>query len=240
MKTVYILWQDKSHSGRMWHAVAKLVQTDSDSYLLNYTKGAKNPRFQPFPRMGDMSKQYKSDELFTFLKNRIPPASRPEHESLFEWCNLGTKSSYLELLAVSGGEKVTDNYRIISLPENKDGKYINTFFVSGVRYLNSEEKSEIENFKSDQLIEYKFEDNNINDSQAILLFDKIKNSKIGYYPRYLTDDLRKLHALNSEVKIQIVKVNTDAPEQFRLLCKTVSKWPSNFKSCDNIEYQDFK
>lgn len=240
MKTVYILWQDKTHAGRMWHAVAKLVQNGSGTYLLNYTEGAKNPRFQPFPRMSDKSKKYESKELFSFLKNRIPPASRPEHEALFEWCNLTSESSYLDLLSVSGGEKVTDNYRVIGVPENKAGKYFNTFFVSGIRHLDDNQKVFINSLRENQEITYKFEDGNTNDPQAILLFGKENKNFIGYCPRYLTNDLRKLHFFNSDIQIQVIKVNSDAPEQFRLLCRTIAKWPPSFIACDNIEYSNYK
>lgn len=239
MKTVFILWQDTSHSGRMWHAVAKLTQTESGTYLLNYTEGAKNPRFQPFPRMIDKSKTYESNELFGFLKNRIPPASRPEHEALFDWCNLTSESSYLDLLAISGGEKATDNYRVISVPKQQDGYYLNTFFVSGIRYLNKEEKKKIQSLRENQVIGYELEDRNINDPHAIILFENGSQSTVGYYPRYLTDDLRKLHSLHSSVEIHVVKVNLEAPEQFRLLCRTTAKWPKYFQTCNQHEFQDY-
>ncbi|MDA0697378.1 MAG: hypothetical protein O2793_13330 [Proteobacteria bacterium] len=239
MKTVYILWQDKTQAGRMWHAVAKLTQTESGSYLFNYTEGAKNPRFQPFPRMNDKSKKYESSELFGFLKNRIPPASRPEHEALFDWCNLTSESSYLDLLAISGGEKATDSYRVFSVPEQQNGFYFNTFFVSGIRHLDKVQKSKIQMLQENQTIAYELEDLNINDPHAILLFEKETRTTIGYYPRYLTDDLRKLHSLHSSVEIKVVKVNLDAPEQFRLLCRTKAKWPKYFQTCNHHEFQDY-
>lgn len=240
MKSVYILWQDKSHSGRMWHPVAKLVQSESGTYSLTYTQGAKNPRFQPFSRMTDKNKVYESSELFAFLKNRIPPSSRSEHEELFEWCNLDQSENYLDLLSVSGGEKVTDNYRVISLPERKDNQYINTFFVSGIRYLSDAEKRIVEAFPHNHQLNYEFEDNNVNDPQAILLLDKDQDLVIGYYPKYLTSDLRKLDKLASgSIKIEVVKVNKNAPEQFKLLCRTTSNWPLNFNPCDNVDFQDY-
>ncbi|MDQ8951927.1 hypothetical protein RFH42_03030 [Acinetobacter rudis] len=239
MKTVYILWQDSSYSGRMWHTVAKINLTNSGTYLLNYTIGAKNPRFQPFVKMADKSKKYESNELFNFLKNRIPPESRPEHEALFQWCDLDTQSNYLELLAISGGEKATDNYRVISLPENSNGQYISTFFVSGIRYLSDEQKNKIAQLKDGYQIDYKFEDDNVNDPHAVLLLENSEHTMIGYYPRYLTEDLRNLNKCGVDIKIQIIKVNVDAPEQFRLLCRTIAEWPKNFQSCNNEEFQDF-
>lgn len=241
MKSVYILWQDKSHSGRMWHPVAKLIQCESGAYSLTYTQGAKNPRFQPFSRMSDKNKAYSSDELFAFLKNRIPPSSRPEHEDLFRWCDLESSANYLDLLSVSGGEKVTDNYRVISLPERKNNQYINTFFVSGIRYLSDDQKKIIEAFPHNHQLDYKFEDDNINDPQAVLLLDKDQELKIGYYPKYLTNDLRKLDRLAAEsIKIEVVRVNETAPEQFKLLCRTISDWPLHFSPCDDLDFQDYK
>lgn len=240
MKTVYILWQDTSYSGRMWHSVAKIRLTNSDTYLLNYTEGAKNPRFQPFIKMSDKSKTYESNELFNFLKNRIPPASRPEHEALFQWCDLDPQSNYLELLSISGGEKATDNYRVVSLPENSNGKYTSTFFVSGIRYLSEKQKYRISQLKEGYQIDYQFEDSNINDPQAVLLLEHLDHTMIGYYPRYLTEDLRNLSMHGAKIKIQVVKLNLDAPEQFRMLCRTTADWPNNFQSCNNLEFQDFK
>lgn len=241
MKSVYILWQDKTHSGRMWHPVAKLIQSDSGIYSLTYTQGAKNPRFQPFSRMIDKSKTYQSNELFAFLKNRIPPSSRPEHEELFEWCNLDPTANYLDLLSVSGGEKVTDNYRVISLPQQMNNQYISTFFVSGIRYLSDEQKRVVEDFPPNYQLEYRFENDNINDSQAVLLLDKGKDFKIGYYPKYLTSDLRKLDSLTpNSIRVEVLKVNKTAPEQFKLLCRTVSDWPIGFHPCDEIEFQEYK
>lgn len=239
MKTVYILWQDTSYSGRMWHAVAKINLTNSDTYVLNYTEGAKNPRFQPFIKMADKSKKYESNELFNFLKNRIPPESRPEHEALFQWCDLDIKANYLELLAISGGEKATDNYRVVSLPENINDQYTSTFFVSGIRHLSDDQKTKIAQLKEGYQIDYKFENDNVNDPQAVLLLEQLDNIMIGYYPRYLTEDLRNLNALGANIKIKIVKVNIDAPEQFRLLCRTIACWPKDFKSCNNLEFHDY-
>ncbi|WP_139851489.1 hypothetical protein [Acinetobacter pullicarnis] len=239
MNTVFILWQDKSHSGRMWHAVAKIIYDLSSGYILSYTKGASNSRFHGFPNMVDKTQSYSSRELFSFLKNRIPPSSRPEHEALYEWCNLETSANYLELLAASGGEKATDSYRVISLPQNENGSYLNTFFVSGIRYLDESQKLYISSLKAGHLIDYVFEDNNINDPLAVLLLDHVQKTNLGYYPRYLTDDLRNLNDLKANVQIQVVKVNQDAPEQFRMLCKTTSSWPTDFKSCDNDEFRDY-
>jgi len=240
MKSVYILWQDKSYSGRMWHPVAKLVQSEAGTYSLTYTNGARNPRFQPFPSMADKTQTYHSTELFAFLKNRIPPSSRPEHEELFKWCDLDPSENYLELLSVSGGEKVTDNYRVIGLPQKIDGQYINTFFVSGIRYLTEEQKRIVETFPPKYQLDYKFEDSNINDPHAVLLVDKIKKFNIGYYPKYLTSDLRRLDASNaSSIKIEVVKVNKTAPEQFKLLCRTVSDWPAGFNPCDGNDFHNY-
>lgn len=239
MNTVFVLWQDKSHRGRMWHAVAKIVYDLSSGYTLSYTKGADNPRFHGFPNMNNKNLAYNSRELFSFLKNRIPPSSRPEHEALYDWCNLESSAGYLELLAASGGEKATDSYRVISLPKNEDGNYYNTFFVSGIRYLDDISKNYISTLEAGHSIGYAFEDDNINDPLAVLLLDLEKETSLGYYPRYLTEDLRKLNELQANIKIQVVKINSHAPEQFRMLCQTSSNWPNKFKSCDNDEFRDY-
>lgn len=227
----------------MWHPVAKLTTMDDDSYKLNYTNGAKHPRFVAFPRMTDLDKEYKSNTLFPFFKNRIMPERRPEYSSMLEWTGLENEDfDPLSLLAISGGARKTDNFRIISIPENQNGTYEFKFFVSGVRYLDLIEKSVIENLLPGQGLGYAHDDENKNDGDAIILLNKKNSIKIGYYPRYLNKDFRKLENLNlftSKISIFVVKVNIAAPEQYRLLCKMTTSWPDGFEPFRSLEYFDY-
>lgn len=227
----------------MWHPVAKLTTMDDGSYKLNYTNGAKHKRFVAFPRMADLDKEYISNVLFPFFKNRIMPERRPEYSSMLEWTDLDNDDfDPLTLLAISGGVRKTDNFRIISIPENKNGSYDFKFFVSGVRYLTDIEKNTIYNLSPGQELTYTHDDHNKNDGDAIILLNKNDFIKIGYYPRYLNKDFRKLESFNgntSKINISVVRVNNSAPEQYRLLCKMTTCWPDDFEPFRSLEYFDY-
>ena len=239
MKSVFVMWQDLAGT-RMWHPVAKLTQESENSYIFTYTKGASHKSFPSFPNMEKKEKAYKSDQLFTFFKNRLMPESRPEHDSMFEWSGLTASSKdYLELLAISGGEKKTDHFRIINIPQNKDGFYRVKFFVSSINYLNSDEKANLNNLKESDKLDFSFDEENNVDCDATILLKEL-NQKIGYLPHYLCKDLKKLLQLNSKenLSIQVLKVNLDAPAQYKVLCELVTPWVNGFKPFDNVEFED--
>lgn len=240
MKSVFVMWQDLAGT-RMWHPVAKLTQESEHSYIFTYTKGANHQSFSSFPNMEDKDKAYTSDQLFTFFKNRLMPESRPEHDSMFEWSGLTASSkNYIELLAISGGEKKTDHFRIVNIPKNQDGYYRVKFFVSSINYLNEEEKKHLNTLKEDESLDFLFDATNSVDCNATILLQDCEK-KIGYLPHYLCKDLKSLLVLNSResISIRVVKLNWDAPAQYRVLCELVAPWAENFKPFNDLEFENF-
>jgi hypothetical protein len=218
MNSIYILWQE--HSTRMWYPVAKLTRTDG-LYRLNYTKGASNANdFVPFPNMKELNQVYESKDLFPFFNNRILPQSRPEFSKIANWLNIN-KDNFdpLDYLAITGGKRKTDNYKILKLPEFIDGKYKFTFLVSGIQYVNEKSKKVISELSQESELFYLYETENPYDNNAIALYEKKSNTFIGYCPRYLVGDFKKLLDLNEteDVSFKISKINLDAPASYRLL-----------------------
>lgn len=230
MKSVFVLWQDTADT-RMWYPVAKLTQKSELEYIFNYTKGAEHKNFTYFPSMENKDKQYKSEKLFTFFKNRLIPESRPEHDSMFEWSGLSPDSKdYLELLAISGGEKKTDHFRIVDIPKRHNNYYCVKFFISSINYLTVDEKESLKLICAGDELNYQFDNSNGMDSDATILL-KDQKIKVGYLPHYLCRDLKKLLSFdnNQTVEFSVVKVNHDAPSQFRILCEMKTLWPEGFE-----------
>ncbi|MEN0628322.1 HIRAN domain-containing protein [Phytobacter ursingii] len=242
MKSVYVVWQDIQD--RMWHPVARLTVMDDGGFKLNYTNGAKHPNFVPFPRMNDMSQTYYSNDLFPFFKNRIISERRPEFYDMLKWTNIDiSEYNPLELLSVSGGVRKTDNFRIVSIPENVDGYYKIKFFVSSIRYISDKNKAYLEFLKEGDELIFSFEDENPSDQDAVRLIDSTREYHIGYYPRYLCRDFRKLVSFNINSKdshIKVLRNNNKAPEQYRLLCEFSTRWPDGFIPFMSLEYFDYK
>lgn len=241
MKSVYVMWQDSTDS-RMWHPVAKLTQQDKSKFVLNYTKGANHSNFSFFPSMLDTTQNYVSDRLFSFFRNRLIPESRPEHDSMFEWSNLSVDSKdYLELLAISGGERKTDHFRIVNVPKNEDGFYRIKFFISSINYLSDDEKLNVKLLQVNDFLKYQFDTNNQIDSNATILL-KDEDKRVGYLPHYLCKDLKNLSNFvrDSDIEISVLKVNPDAPSQFKILCELKAPWPEGFEAFNDDEYEAYQ
>lgn len=236
MKSVFVIWKD-SEDG-MWHPVAKLSRL-ATGYRFNYTRGANNNNFIPFPRMESLSGVYHSASLFSFFTNRLIPVNRPEFKKMLEWSAIDLESyDELDLLGVSGGARKTDEFRIISEPEvTSDNEYKIRFFISGVRYLEERNIARFNLLEAGEELKLVFENDNQYDSKAVLV-STIDDISIGYCPKYFNCDIRSLldePQLDSH-SLKIVKINHDAPSQFKVLCEFVTKWPKGFIPLVSEEY----
>lgn len=240
MSSLYVIWQDPQPQSRMWIPVAKLEHKDN-LFILSYTQGANHKNFSGLPRMQNKDKKYSSEEIFPFLSNRVLSARRPEYYSMLEWIDMNNEDFDLfRFLGVTSGAKKTDNFRVILVPErNGSNVYSFNFFVSGHRYMEPVQDESLM-LTSGERIDYEFEMDNSHDNLAVALYHKER--KIGYFPKYLNEDIRVLtDILNSENKplpqIKLIKFNADAPEQYKILCEFKSVWPDNFKPFSSQDYQ---
>lgn len=236
MKSVFVIWKDLQDG--MWHPVAKLAHLE-DGYRFNYTKGANHKNFEPLPRMSNVTKVYRSATLFSFFTNRLISTNRPEFKKMLEWSDLDVNNyDELDLLAVSGAARQTDNFRIISEPQiTKYDQYKIRFFISEVRHLDDISAERVTRLKKGEELKLNYEDSNRHDCNAVLVTTK-DNTSIGYCPKYFNIDIRslldnqhlKLHSLH------VVKLNKNAPDQFKILCEFSTKWPKGFEPLMSKEY----
>ncbi|MDC9497130.1 MULTISPECIES: HIRAN domain-containing protein [Pseudoalteromonas] len=239
---LYVVWQDDET--RMWHPVAKLIKEPVSSdekkfvYKFHYTNGAKNKNFKAFLRLDELSKTYVSNELFKFFNNRLLPKNRPEFKQMIEWSGLDIRSAdELEFLGITGGERKTDNFRVVTVPK-LDGEYFTIkFFVSGFKYISDECKDLAKKLTVGSELKLKHELDNQHDSNALIVLHDGEN-KLGYCPRYLNNDLKNL--INSqEYFLTLIKVNETAPHRFKFLCEFKSKIPKDYECFISDEYKKF-
>jgi len=233
MTTLYIAWQDPQT--RAWHTVGKL-EKEKNAYCFSYTRGATaSPRFKSLGRMLDVTKQYHSRELFPLFANRILNRSRPEYPDYLRWLALsdGVEHEPMQLLARSGGKRATDELCVYPYPEkNAECKNQLYFLSHGLRYLDDASLARIETLKTGDRLTLRSE-NNAHDEFALLVETSHESIRVGYCPRYLNADLRKI----SEIELIVERLNHDAPLQFRLLCKAVFKLPANVNIFQGGEYE---
>ena len=236
MKNVFVIWKDVQDG--MWHPIAKLT-TNQESYQFGYTKGAKHKNFSPFPRMDNLNKTYHSNTLFSFFTNRLIPANRPEFKMMLDWSDINIEDyNELDLLGTSGGARNTDQFRIISEPEKTtNNEYKIKFFIHGIHYSSPESLKRIETLKENETLKFIYEESNPYDSKAILV-SSLDETPIGYCPRYLNCDIRTLLKTPTETvhTLKVLKVNINAPSQFKVLCEFTTKWPDEFKTITADEY----
>ncbi|MEA3276545.1 MAG: hypothetical protein U9Q81_14895 [Pseudomonadota bacterium] len=227
MKALYIAWQDPPT--RRWHTVGRLDRDEDGRYRFGYTGGAlASPRFTYLGRMMDKTQFYYSDALFPLFANRLLAQKRPEYPAYLSWMGVEeTKPDPLEVLARSGGRRGTDQLCVYpEIEPDAEGRMTLYFFAHGLRYLSPAEYAGISRLRSGDGLQLRPDDDNTHDRYALLL-ETGHAARVGYCPRYLNRDLRRVQH-QAPVRLVVEKVNHDAPLQFQLLCKVVFTPPDGF------------
>ncbi|MEI9420217.1 HIRAN domain-containing protein [Mesorhizobium sp. Cs1299R1N1] len=241
----FINWQDPIT--RHWYPVAKLERSQGH-YVFAYTNGAlHSSNFSPFAGLTDIRAIYVSTELFPIFANRVMNERRPEFSQYARWSGIyrNQHSDPLLLMARMGGGRATDTLQVHPVPEKSGtGLYQMVFFCHGGRHVLEEAQERTLNLTPGERLFPMLDLQNPFDSSAVALRISDPAAMIGYFPRYLAGDLRRLaEGAKNKLRVQVRQVNPDAPVQFRLLCELVSRWPSGFRPCDDEDHKtivDFK
>lgn len=233
MKTLFVAWQDPL--SRRWAPVARLTREEGQYHFV-YTRGAEeSPGFEPFGRMRDLTAEYVSDELFPLFANRILARSRPEYGDYLNWLGLSkARHDVLDELARTGGIRATDSLELFPCPEPTAANEYEVFFFSrGLRHLHAENQRRVVELAPGERLFLMQDLQNEQDALALLLRTTDPVSLAGYVPRYYSGEFTQLlKAVGPEkVRVTVDRVNHDAPAQYRLLCRIVAPWPTNFAPC---------
>ena len=239
MKALFVAYQDTV--SRTWTPVARLTHEDS-LYRFAYTEGAKKlVGFVPFGRMTELDAEYQSEEIFPLFKNRLLPKSRPEYADYLSWLGL-TEVSHdaIEELARTGGLRATDTLELIPCPEpSSSNQYEVYFFCRGLNYLSADSQSRAANLQVNDVLYLMSDMQNDSDEMALLLRTSDPVTLVGYVPRYYSAEFSRLIDLvgRKNAKVVVEKVNSNAPIQYRVLCKLTAPWPANFEPCHTDSYE---
>lgn len=239
MKSIYIAWQDSDT--RQWAPVGCLSK-DNSEFKFVYTRGAKQfANFMPFGRMKDLHEVYKSNELFPLFANRVLAKSRPEYQKYLHWLGLDhQKYDVMDELARTAGLRATDSLELFNCPSpNENGMYELNFFSRGLSHMHADNQERAKRLKPGERLFLMPDPQNIHDSMALMMRTGDPISLIGYVPRYYSAELCQLLKQDGadNVKVSVELVNSDAPVQYRVLCKIEAPWPSNFTVCSQEQFQ---
>jgi hypothetical protein len=236
MNRLYVTSQNELT--REWVPVAELRQLD-EGYELRYTRGAQRlPGFEGLSRMQALDKVYYSRTLFPFFSNRLIPKSRPEYKSYVRWLGLDAlPSSPLEMLAVTGGVRATDNYELVAPPRAVNGQLELDFFPRGLRYLHESALSLAMNTPEGSKIYLMKDVQNSKDPTALAIRTEYPQAMLlGYVPRYYCPGLIRLLD-NPDVRLEgsAKRISPDAPLDMKALITLRAIIPDGFELLSEVD-----
>jgi len=241
-KRLFLAWQDPTN--RSWRPVGILSLSQDGTFRFVYTEGARtSENFVPFSGMEDLDSVYESGELLPLFSNRLLSDSRPEYGKLLKWLNLKRAergSIFLDMLAMTEGIRATDTFEVFKCPvKNLKGQYEVNFFSHGLRYVAKPAVERVNSLRCGERLFLALDEQNMYDEHAVALRTDDPVEFVGYCPRYLSRDFRKLLEENKpmDVVVTVERVNTEAPLNLRLLCKLVAPWPDGFQPCSDETYK---
>lgn len=104
--------------------------------------------------------------------------------------------------------------------------------------MTDEAKTRIASLQSNEQLFLEPEPANEYDPNAVAVHTS-EGTKIGYVPRYLAQDARRLTQECDEdvLVLAVERVNPDAPMQQRVLCRMEACWPDSFAPCTQEEFK---
>lgn len=210
-----VVWQHPET--RIFTRVGRL-EVHADGYTYRYDGAAADiTNFEPFLAFPDLSRTYRSDELFPFFSNRVLSARRPDYPVYLERLGLDVADP-VEILARSGGGRATDTVHLVPEPVLMPAGFVELrFLASGVRHADPD-GAHLRNVSTGDVLVVRDDVNNAVNPQALLL-DNTSNEPVGWVPDYLLDTARGLRE-SYEIEVLAEVVNPpDTPAHLRLLCQ---------------------
>ncbi len=228
--TLFLAWQDQRKESRLWFPVGRLdVDPESPLYRFRYIRGAERakceagfPLLAEFPRLDE---DYRSSELFPLFQNRIMNRARPDFADYLSGLDLPEGADPVEILAVSGGTRVTDAYEVFpKLVKREDSNFTCRFFLHGWRHVSQSAQERIDCLTEDEELYVTLELTNPATGLAVQI-QTTDYYMIGWTPRYLVTDLVAAMAESPKYSARVVRVNPlPAPSKQRVLIEMRGRW----------------
>ncbi len=246
---VYLAWQDSD--SRSWFVVGRLRRRLDALYEFVYTRGyeqaRQNANMQPILGFMDSRQRYLSDKLFPLFQNRLMSPSREEYTAFLERLGLGESPRHhlepLQVLARSGGRRVTDSFKVFPAPLKQSAgggrwSYVLNFFVHGIRYVPAEAQKRVSQCEVGERLLLLADWQNEFDPNAMMLRTRQDGYLLGWLPRYYCADIAVLRERKLPISVVVERVNSvSSPTGQRLLCRLTAPWPENFRAFDSPEYE---
>jgi hypothetical protein len=184
----------------------------------------KETGFEPLATFPKFRQRYESGELFPLFQNRVLDPRRKDFSDYLRWLDLDKGADPIEILAMSGGERRTDNLEVFPrVKKQVGGAFSCRFFLHGLRHVTEAARKRAESLIPGEELQVAVELNNPVTGYAVQLQTR-ECHLLGWAPRYLVDDL--LGAASSKVSARVVQINNgSAPSARRILLELKGRLP---------------
>jgi len=241
--TLFLGWSEP-HRHR-WYPVGRLdVENRLRQYSFGYTRGAEEAAaesgFFPLYDFPNLHRRYTSSWLFPLFSNRVMNNQRKSFHDYLALLDIDEPSpDPLEILAVDGGYRVTDNFQVFpKIQKRDDGSFRCRFFLHGWRHTNKNAQREIDRLCSGDMLYVTIELTNPETKLAVQI-QMTDYHMIGWAPRYLVKDLVTAIAhAPGDCAARVVKINPGpAPSRQRVLIELSGHWPQGYEPMSAAEFQ---
>ena len=241
--TLFLGWRDP-HAHR-WYPVGRLDADDSPrKYTFGYTQGAteaaEQSGFVPLYDFPSFQRRYTSSGLFPLFKNRVMNYHRRSFYEYLSFLDIdGVSPDPLEILAVDGGYRATDNFQVFpKIRKQADGSFHCRFFLHGWRHTNTDAQEVIKHLGPGETLYVTIELTNPQTQLAVQI-QTTQYHMIGWAPRYLVHDLVTAMAYApGDYSARVVKVNpVPAPSMQRVLIELSGHWPQGYEPMEADEFK---
>ena len=250
-KTLFLAWQDKGEENRPWFPLGRL-DIEPSLYRFRYSGGAvraqQEVKFPPLWDFPQLLEDYKSLELFPLFRNRVIAQGRPDRADYLGNLDLQENADPFEMLSVSGGYRVTDDYEVFPklVKADDDGSFVCRFFLHGWRHTSLHAQERLNALKPGEELYIALELANPVTGLAVQL-QTMDYHMIGWTPRYIVSEMARAMAESpggevyncgsSSYAAHVVRVNPPpSPMIQRVLIEMRCRWDKYVP----MESEDFR
>lgn len=213
-KKLHLVWKDPET--RRYHRVGQFESLRDGRYAFAYAPRVQDlDSFSPLVQYPDLTRVYLSADLPAFFANRVMSSKRPSFESYLGWLGLSSEAPPVEILARTGGVRATDTFHLVDTFEPVNGRAEGVFFVSGVRYKDSDWRS----LQPGQELHLLDDPANPANAKAILLTKD--GVEVGWVPDWLVDNVHEFRTAARQLSVAVEQVNPDAPLHLAVQCRLI-------------------
>ena len=249
-KTLFLAWQDKGEENRPWFPLGRL-DIEPSLYRFRYTGGAVRAQqelnYPPILSFPQLHRDYRSSALFYLFQNRVMKPNRLDFADHVQRLDLPENTDAFEMLSVSGGYRVTDDYEVFpKLVKANDGSFICRFFLHGWRHTSLHAQERLNALKPGEELYIALELANPVTGLAVQL-QTMDYHMIGWTPRYIVSEMARAMAESpggevyncgsSSYAAHVVRVNPPpSPMIQRVLIEMRCRWDKYVP----MESEDFR